>query len=266
MYRENDLAPTVTVLCIRNFTWMIVRAKPFYVHENQCTQILNLSSPVINNIIYKFFKDFINYKKKTNRAVVFSSGRFPNILKYSDHQCDLPTIWKTKLFKHILKSSVSMYESSGSQFIRTTTATQLGLDVFDESRFIMTFLTILGVTYILYSFRLVPVPYPELFGSQYTGLGSWNQTPKLSKVLLSGVSIRYRSLSPSHKSDVLSLFRMQNSQNFLELCTWTPLGRAYSAPQTTQMHNGFSPCYTCQKTSTPPKLLDMTLSSRRENR
>ena len=47
-----------------------------------------------------------------------------------------------------------MYESSGPQFFRTTTGIQSGPDAFDESRFVMTFLTILGVTEILYSFRL----------------------------------------------------------------------------------------------------------------
>ena len=48
-----------------------------------------------------------------------------------------------------------MYESSGSQFFRTTTGIQSGPDTFDKSRFIMTFLTILGVTEILCSFKLV---------------------------------------------------------------------------------------------------------------
>ena len=48
-----------------------------------------------------------------------------------------------------------MYESSGSQFFRTTTRIQSGPDTFDESRFVMTFLTILGVKQILCSFRLV---------------------------------------------------------------------------------------------------------------
>ena len=48
-----------------------------------------------------------------------------------------------------------MYESSGSQFFRTTTGIQSGPDAFDKSRFIMTFLTILGVTEILCSFKLV---------------------------------------------------------------------------------------------------------------
>ena len=49
-----------------------------------------------------------------------------------------------------------MYESLGSQFLRTTTGIQSGPDTFDESRFVITFLTILGVTEILWSFRLVP--------------------------------------------------------------------------------------------------------------
>ena len=48
-----------------------------------------------------------------------------------------------------------MYESSGSQFFRTTTGIQPGPDGFDESSFVMTFLTILGVMETLYSFRLV---------------------------------------------------------------------------------------------------------------
>ena len=42
-----------------------------------------------------------------------------------------------------------------AQFFRTTTVKQSGPDTFDESRFVMTFLTILGVMKILCSFRLV---------------------------------------------------------------------------------------------------------------
>ena len=49
----------------------------------------------------------------------------------------------------------NMYENLGSQFFTTTTGIQSGLDAFDESRFVMTFLTILRVMEILYSFRLV---------------------------------------------------------------------------------------------------------------
>ena len=42
-----------------------------------------------------------------------------------------------------------------SQFFKTTTGIQSRLDAFDESKFIMTFLTILGVKEILCSFRLI---------------------------------------------------------------------------------------------------------------
>ena len=48
-----------------------------------------------------------------------------------------------------------MYESSGSQIFRTTTGIQSGPDAFHKSRFITTFLTILRVTEILCSFKLV---------------------------------------------------------------------------------------------------------------
>ena len=56
---------------------------------------------------------------------------------------------KQDSFRHILKSLASMYESSGSQLFRTTTGIQSGADAFDELRFVMTFLTILGDTEIL---------------------------------------------------------------------------------------------------------------------
>ena len=39
---------TVTVLCARNYASMDVREKQFYVHENQCTPILNLLSSEYN--------------------------------------------------------------------------------------------------------------------------------------------------------------------------------------------------------------------------
>ena len=55
---------------------------------------------MINNpIIYKFFKGVTNHRKKTHRAVVFSCGTFPNVLKYRVPQWSLPTIWKTRLLQ-----------------------------------------------------------------------------------------------------------------------------------------------------------------------
>ena len=54
-----------------------------------------------------------------------------------------------------MSSRASIHESSGSQFFRTTTGIHSVPDAFDESRFVMTFLTILGVTEILSSFGLI---------------------------------------------------------------------------------------------------------------
>ena len=52
-------------------------------------------------------------------------------------------------------SSARMYGNSRSQVFRTTTGIQSGAYNFDESEFVMTFLTTLGVTEILCSLRLV---------------------------------------------------------------------------------------------------------------
>ena len=38
--------------------------------------------------------------------------------------------------RHILKSSAGMFQSSGSQFFRTTTEIQSGSDAFDESKLV----------------------------------------------------------------------------------------------------------------------------------
>ena len=61
---------------------------------------------------------------------------------------------KQDSFRHILNSSASMCESSGSQFFRTTTGIQSGPDAFDELRFVMTFLTIFVIREIICNFRL----------------------------------------------------------------------------------------------------------------
>ena len=45
-------------------------------------------------------------------------------------------------FRHILKRSASIYESSGSQFFKTSTGILSGPEAFDEARFVLTFCTI----------------------------------------------------------------------------------------------------------------------------
>ena len=54
-----------------------------------------------------------------------------------------------------MKNSAGMYESSSSKVIITNTGTQSGPSTFDESRFVTTFLTTLGVTEMLCSFWLI---------------------------------------------------------------------------------------------------------------
>ena len=111
---------------------------------------------MINNpIIYKLFKDFTNHRKKTNRAVVLAVDLSPAFLNTGTTDETFQQSGKRDSFRHILKSSASMYETSGRQFFRTTTGIQSEPDAFDESRFIMTFLTVLGVMEISCSFRLV---------------------------------------------------------------------------------------------------------------
>ena len=108
---------------------------------------------MINNpIIYTFLKDFTNHRKKTNEAVVFLS---PTFLNKGTTDETFQQSRKQKSFRQILKSSASMYESLGSQFFRTTSGKQPEPDAFYESRFVMTFSTILEVMGILCRFRLV---------------------------------------------------------------------------------------------------------------
>ena len=127
---------------------------------------------VNNPIIYKFFKDFTNYRKDTNRAVGFSSRPFATFLNTGTTDETFQQPGKPDSFIHILKSLASMYENSGSQFLRTTTRIQSGPDAFDESKFAMTFLTIFRVREILCDFRLV-LEYYILFKNYIVDLNKF---------------------------------------------------------------------------------------------
>ena len=92
---------------------------------------------------------------KSNRVVVLAVDLSPRFLNTETTNKIFQQSGKQDSFRHILKSSASMNESSGLQFLRTTTGIQSGPDAFDESRFFMAFLTILWVMEILCSFKLV---------------------------------------------------------------------------------------------------------------
>ena len=62
---------------------------------------------------------------------------------------------KQDFFRHSLQSSANMEKSSGSQFFGRVTGIQSGSGTFDEFRFIIIFLTILGVIEILCTFKIV---------------------------------------------------------------------------------------------------------------
>ena len=80
---------------------------------------------ISNLIIYKFFKDITNHRKNTNRAVVFSSiDLSPTFLNTGTTNETFQQSGKQYSVRHILKSSAGMYESSGSQFFRSTTGIQ----------------------------------------------------------------------------------------------------------------------------------------------
>ena len=99
---------------------------------------------VINNpIIYKFFKDFTNLKKRPTGWQFLTVDLSSTFLNTGTTNEIFQQSGKQDSSRHILKSSASMYESSGSQFFRSTTGVQSGPDVFDESTFVKTFLTIL---------------------------------------------------------------------------------------------------------------------------
>ena len=105
-------------------------------------------------IIYKFFKDFINHRKKTKK-VFLVVDLSPTFLNTETSEKIFWQFGKQDYFRHIMKSWANMPESSDSLFFRITIGVQPGPDAFDESKLVMTFLTHLGVTDILCSFSLV---------------------------------------------------------------------------------------------------------------
>ena len=78
-------------------------------------------------IIYKFFIDLTNHRKKINRAIRLSP-------KFLNTEITNETFQQSEknLFRHILKNSASMHENSSSQFFRSNTGIQSGPNSFDN--------------------------------------------------------------------------------------------------------------------------------------
>ena len=101
------LAPTVTALRTRNFECRNVRAKSFCVHENQCTQILNLSSPD-RTMVYRSKKKIdknvrIKVDLTKKRFTLLSSAneyvRNASLVKfcYANINCRLQIKWRDNI-------------------------------------------------------------------------------------------------------------------------------------------------------------------------
>ena len=61
-----------------------------------------------NSTTYKFFKDFTNHKKKTNRVIDFSCRPFSNILNTGTTNETFQKSGKQDSFRHLKKSLASM--------------------------------------------------------------------------------------------------------------------------------------------------------------
>ena len=79
-------------------------------------------------------------------------------------------------------------------------------------------------------------------------------------MMISGVNFRQRSLMQSQESDVLNYSERKIAQNVQGFAPGPHCGELTAPPQTTRLHNGFSPQYARWKTGTPKKLLDAALN------
>ena len=77
--------------------------KPYWKSEKSYISLV-IDKP----IIFKFFNDFTNHRKNTNRAVVFSCRPCPKILKNWDNRRNLPKTGKQESFRQLLKRPTSM--------------------------------------------------------------------------------------------------------------------------------------------------------------
>ena len=100
-------------------------------------------------------EDFTNQRKKTNRQELLAVEISQTFLNAESTNKTFQVSGKQDSFRHLLKSSADMKESSGSQFFKTTTGIQSRPDTFDASRFATTFFTVLSIPEILCSFKLV---------------------------------------------------------------------------------------------------------------
>ena len=102
-------------------------------------------------IFTRFSKTLVTTERRLTGWQCLAVDLSPIFLRTGTSDETFQQYGKQDSFRHILKRSASIYESSYSQFFRTTTGIQSGQDTFDEPKFVV----ILGVNEVLCSFRLV---------------------------------------------------------------------------------------------------------------
>ena len=144
-----DLLKALTILLDLTVGRSIVDVedlKPYWKSEKR-SHFLKQSTILL---FTSFSRTLLTTETRLTRWWFVAVDLFPTLLNKVTAEETFQQSAKHDSFRDILKSSASIYESY-SQFFRNTTEIQSGPDAFDESSFIMIFLTIVGVTEILYS-------------------------------------------------------------------------------------------------------------------
>ena len=115
-------------------------------------KVINNSVIYINSIIILYFSRTWLTIERRNFLAIHLSSTFLNTWTTNEI---FQQSGKQGSFRQILKSSASICENSDPSFLKAATGIQSGWGAFDKSRLVITFSTNLGVTEILFSFRLV---------------------------------------------------------------------------------------------------------------
>ena len=97
-------------------------------------------------VVYKFSKTLLTTERRLTGQYLLGVKISPIFLNRRTTNDNFQHSGKQDYFRHILKRPASMYEKPGSWIFRITTGIQSRPRAIDKARFVMTSLTILGVT------------------------------------------------------------------------------------------------------------------------
>ena len=114
----------------------------------------------------------------------------------------------------MLKTSASIYESSGFQFFRTTTGIQSRSNVFGKSKLVMIFLANTGLAAILCSFRLF---LEGKSGKQVPELSRLEFFEMISEKRFALSDVKHGTSGPLKRGGMADLPLLRTLQLFIEL-------------------------------------------------